>query len=213
MEVLIQSGVSIQSNLKIIDAIYSRRAVRKYTDQKVDSDTVQALIDLAIQAPSAMNKQPWAFSIIQDVELLRELSGKAKELLRSTWKDHSEHAKESFEDPNFDIFYGATTLITICAEREGFQPTGDCYLAAENLMLGALAFGLATCPIGFARDILQTEDFRKRLSIAKKFIPVLPIIVGYSRDTISKSPRKPPQILSWKPMQRAHSAGPQGNVL
>lgn len=113
------------------------------------------------------------------------------------WRKHSEHGKTPFEDPTFDIFYGASTLIVVCAQREGFQPVGDSYLAAENLMLAALAMGLATCPIGFARDVIKRDSHRAELSIPEGFDPVLPIIVGYPSGISEAPSRNPPRILSW----------------
>ena len=43
------------------DAIYTRRAVREFTAEPVDEKTIRKLIDAAIQAPSAVNQQPWSF--------------------------------------------------------------------------------------------------------------------------------------------------------
>lgn len=191
MEQIAESHVSADNNVNVLDAIYMRRAVRQFTSQAVRPDTVEALINAAIQAPSAMNKQPWAFCVIQDAEVLHRMNESAKQLLKMSpaWKDNSEHAKAQIHEPEFDIFYGATTLIVICAEQDGFQPVGDCYLAGENLMLAATAFGLATCPIGFARDVLQTEAFRGDLDIPKRYTPVLPLIVGYPKTLPPKTPR------------------------
>lgn len=45
--------------VQLSEVIRLRRAVRAYTGQKVDEKTIRALLDAAIQAPSAMNAQPW----------------------------------------------------------------------------------------------------------------------------------------------------------
>lgn len=185
----------------ILDAIYSRRSVRHFTRQQVGKETIEALLDAAVQAPSALNLQPWAFIVIQNPGLLRCISTEAKELLKREKQDwHADivRFKTPVSDPNFDIFYGASTLITICAEKEGFQPLGDCYLAAENLMLAAQAFGLATCPIGLARDILQTDAYQKELQVPSGYEVVLPIAVGYTNGIAAKTPRNQARLLSWK---------------
>jgi hypothetical protein len=49
-----------------MEAIYRRRSVRAYTGEPLTEDVVRELLDAAIQAPSAMNAQPWAFIIVQD---------------------------------------------------------------------------------------------------------------------------------------------------
>lgn len=185
----------------ILDAIYSRRSVRHYTQEPVSKEMVDALLDAAVQAPSALNSQPWAFIVIQNSGLLKCISSEAKVLLqreKQPWHENIERSRTPVEDPNFDIFYGATTLITICAQKDGFQPLGDCYLAAQNLMLAAQAFGLATCPIGLAREILQTEPYRKELKVPDNFDVVLPIVVGHTTDIAAKTPRSHAHILSWK---------------
>jgi len=57
--------------------------------------------------------------------------------------------------------------------------------------------GLGTCPIGFARDILQTGAMKKELNIPMDYTPVLPIIVGFPSGESPKAERKSPLILNW----------------
>lgn len=187
----------------VTEAIYSRRAVRSYSTQPVTDEQIKTLLDAAIHAPSAMNSQPWAFVIVQRPDLLKRISDASKaELMRSPeWIHGSERGHVPIEDPRFDIFYGATTLVVICmSEETGFSPLGDCYLAAQNFMLAACELGLATCPIGLARDVLREEPFKRELSIPEGYAAVLPIIVGYPASPARSLPaplRRPPKILSW----------------
>lgn len=179
----------------VLDAIQQRRSTRVYTHVPVSEADVHALLDAAIYAPNANNAQPWSFVIIQNPALLKKISDQAKQELASHphWK-----GAHPFSDPKFDIFYGATTLIVICAQAGGFEPTGDCYLAGENLMLAAWNMGLATCPIGLARDVLQTPAMKKELGIPAEVTPVLPIIVGHPQGSMPQTERKPPVIHTWK---------------
>lgn len=189
----------IESKMTLLDAVYNRRAARSYTSQEVEAKIVNKLIDAATQAPSAMNSQPWAFLVVRNSSILRELSDSAKSFLSKNirWKAGTEHYAKLMVDTQFDIFYGAKTLIVICAERNGFGPSEDCYLAGENLMLAATALGLATCPIGFARDILGSKEYRKKFSIPERYLPVLPIIVGYPSSIPPKPEHRSPVILKW----------------
>ncbi|MFZ3229522.1 MAG: nitroreductase family protein [Pseudobdellovibrio sp.] len=185
---------------KIIDEIYLRKSSRKYSNQVISEQQIKELLDAAIHAPSAMNRQPWAFVVIQQAELLKQISDAAKKriLESAAWAKDLEHKNIPLDNPEFDIFYGAKTLIVICMKQEeGFCPVGDCYLAGENLMLAAQGLGLGTCAIGFARDILQTDEFRKKLSISSDYLPVLPIIVGYSLDVSVKAARNEVPIVNW----------------
>lgn len=186
------------NRMDVIDAIYSRRSVRQYSRHPVESDRVEELLNMAIQAPSAMNKQPWAFVVIQDHQLLSRLNQQAKEFLRASpnWRLSSEHSR-GLLDPTFDIFYGANTLIIIYAEKHGFEPIGDCYLAGANLMLAATGLGLGSCPIGFLRDVLRAETVYRELGLSDSYVPVLPIVIGYPAGLPQAPPRNPPRILNW----------------
>jgi len=48
--------------LSALDAIFMRRSVRAYTAQALDEPTIRALLDAAVQAPTALHAEPWAFS-------------------------------------------------------------------------------------------------------------------------------------------------------
>jgi nitroreductase len=184
--------------LDVLEAIYLRRASRQYTQKKVEPELINLLLNAAVRAPSAMNKQPWAFVVIQDSKFLAYLNQHAKNFLRQsrTWRLASEHS-QGLSDPSFDVFYGASTLIVFYAEKHSFEPIGDCYLAGENLMLAATGLGLGTCPIGFARDALRSESIHTELGLGDSYVPVLPIVVGYTTEYMPPTPRSPPRILSW----------------
>jgi nitroreductase len=59
-------------------AITGRRAVREYTAQAVDEKLIRALIGAAVQAPSAVNQQPWTFTVVRDQGVLDRISREAK---------------------------------------------------------------------------------------------------------------------------------------
>ncbi len=190
-----------QTTAAVFDAIYQRRATRSYTKQPVPKEHIRTLLDAAIQAPSAMNRQPWAFVVIQDRNLLTRISDAAKKRILddTNWANGLEQKHIPLESPNFDIFYGAETLIVICRhDEEGFNPEGDCYLAAQNLMLAAHAMGLASCPIGFAGEILQSLAFREELAIPPDYWPALPIIVGHAKSSAEPTQREPGKKLAWR---------------
>jgi nitroreductase len=49
-----------------LEAILTRRSVRRYTDEQIDDETTQKLLAAAMSAPSAANEQPWEFIVIRD---------------------------------------------------------------------------------------------------------------------------------------------------
>lgn len=186
--------------MDVLEAIRRRRAVRAYADRAVDRGTVEKLLDAAVQAPSAINEQPWAFAVIQDRDLLREYSDRAKRHWAETMSaDPSwDRLRHLVEDPRFNVFYDAPALIVICARPGGLNPAEDCCLAAQNLMLAACGMGLGTCPIGLARPWLNLPETKQEIGIPDEYSPVFPVIVGYPQGETAPPGRRPPEVLVWK---------------
>ena len=178
------------------EAIYTRRAVREFTADPVDEKVLGQLIDAAVQAPSAVNQQPWSFCVVRDQALLARISHEAKaHMLKTTPAGLlSHHFQEILNDPKFDIFYHAPALILISSVAESPWTVENCALAAENLMLSARAAGLGTCWIGFAQTWLGTPEGKAALNMPATYVPVAPIIVGHPKSAPPPVPRKAPEI-------------------
>jgi len=52
--------------------------VREYTSEPVDRETLEFLVDAAIQAPSAVNQQPWSFAVVREQDVLDRISRESK---------------------------------------------------------------------------------------------------------------------------------------
>lgn len=184
--------------MDLMDAIYRRRAVREYTSERVDRTLLQQLMNAAVQAPSAVNRQPWLFTVVTNQILLEEASAKSKAHLLSASPGPTaiHHFREMLSDPKFQIFYHAPVLIVISAAEGGPWAVEDCSLAAENLMLAAYANGLGTCWIGFAETWLRTPEGKASLQLGAEAIPVAPIIVGHPKAHPAPVPRKEP-FVNW----------------
>lgn len=178
------------------EAIYSRRAVREYTAELIDERTVRQLIYAAVQAPSAVNQQPWSFCVVRDKALLVRISREAKaHMLRTTPAGLvSHHFQELLSNLEFDIFYHAPMLIVISSVTEDPWAVEDCSLAAQNLMLAARAAGLGTCWIGFAQAWLRTPVGKAAIELPATCVPVAPIIMGHPKSPSLPVPRKEPDI-------------------
>lgn len=180
--------------MDVLHAIQERRAVRDFSDEPVSEETVRELLDAAIEAPSAVNEQPWAFVIIQDKDELKRLSDAAKHLM-------PQEIRESRWLPTpvdeFNVFYNAGTLIVIYAKPIGLHPDWDCCFAGENLMLAARAKGLGTCVIGLSWPLFDDATVKQRLGVPMDCHVVLPIIVGRPRTFPATHGRNPAEILTW----------------
>lgn len=190
----------VNCSASLMDAIYHRRAVRAYTMEPVPEEAVVELLRAAVQAPSTLNQQPWAFGVLHGYKRLRDYSERAKQHLVATYPTSFEaHSRaELYENPSYDLFYGAGTLIVIYATQGRLHPSEDCCLAAENLMLAAYGLGLATCPIGFARDWFDLTTTKCELNVPEHYSAVMPIAVGYAAGFTSPVPRDEPNIVCWK---------------
>lgn len=176
--------------------LYARRAVRAFTAEPVDEAVLRQLIDAAVQAPSAVNEQPWLFSVVRDRAVLARISAAAKAHVLAHPPAGLARAflHEVVENPDFDIFYNAPALVVISSATAGHWAVEDCTLAAENLMLAACAAGLGTCWIGFAQAWLGTEEGKSIIRVPRDAIPVAPIIVGRPEFPPPAVPRKSPEI-------------------
>jgi len=179
-------------------AIAGRRAVREYATQTISETTIRELINAAIMAPSAVNVQPWTFTVVRDQALLDQISARAKTYMRETMPagPHAEHLRLLLGNEKFQIFYHAPVLIVISASEAGPWIVEDCAMAAQNLMLSAYGHGLGTCWIGFAQTFLNTAEGKNMLGIPGEWVPVAPIIVGKPKVAPTPVPRKEP-VTRW----------------
>jgi nitroreductase len=195
----------LEVEMSLYEAILARRSVRSYTTQPLEKGIISSLLEAAIRAPTAMHGEPWAFVIIEDKQLLRNLSDQAKPMLLRMMHHQHQHqqAFKLFELPgnqNFNIFYNAGTLILICGNTKIYSSEADCWLATENLILAACAMGLGSCIIGCALPILNLAETKIKLGIPHEFTVVAPIVIGYPDDTPTPTSRKHPRILSSIPI-------------
>ena len=186
----------------VFEAILARRSVRAYAPEELDRSTVKTLLEAAVHAPTAMHEEPWAFTMVQDRQLLKQLSDRAKPLfveeVRHRNAQGASHSFAHFTQPDFDIFHGAGTLIIICAKQTSHFVVADCWLAAENLMLAACSMGLGTCVIGSAVSALNTHKTKTELGIPDEYSAIAPIVVGKPEGETAATTRKQPLILSWQ---------------
>lgn len=208
LSVIMTTQLAEPRTLSVLDAIHRRRAVRSYLSTPVDDEAIQQLLDAAVHAPTAMHAEPWSFVVVQDRDVLKRISERAKALMLERVTPHREllcapgatpdgDHLTMLTDPHFNIFYDAGTLVVICARPLNEFASADCWLAAENLMLAAWALGLGTCCIGFALPALHTPEVKHELGITEGIEPIAAVIVGVPRGDTPVVSRRPPQILRW----------------
>ena len=191
---------SHKAEITFFEVILGRRSVRNYQAKRVGKISISSLLEAAVRAPTAMHQEPWAFVIINDKKTLKSLSDLAKPLIIAKAKlnptELNQNMKDLFDNPDFNIFYDAGTLIIICGKTDSPFYSADCWLAAENMMLAACAMGLGSCVVENALPALNLNDVKAQLKISDKYTAVAPIIIGYPNQENTATTRNAPVILT-----------------
>ncbi len=161
----------------VLEEIKNRRSVRHYLDKEIPEEVLYKVLEATRLAPSASNRQPWKFIIIQDKELKKKIM------------------EVSLLYNRIQPFIGeAAAIIVGCATNAGhIMPNGvhsypvDLAIALDHLSLQAVKEGLGTCWIG----AFDQDKIREVLHIPDDVIVVCLMTLGYPAGTGFKSSRKP----------------------
>ena len=124
-----------------IENILTRRSIRSYTDQDVEPEKIEAILEAGMAAPSGKNGQPWDFIVLTRREILDEMAERL---------------------PYAKMLREARVAIAVCADRTK-SPYWyvDCSAAAENILLAAHALGLGAV-------WTATYPYRDRMDVVKE---------------------------------------------
>jgi len=153
--------------MDVFEAIRTRRSIRKYRPELVPEEKLEMILEAARLAPSAGNRQPWRFVVVQNVDRKKALAEVAN---------------------NQAFLKDAAAIIVAVGDPEASARwyEKDTMIALEHMVLAATALGYGTCWIG-AFD----EDAAKRLlriPARMKVVAILPI--GVSSEKPAPKPRK-----------------------
>lgn len=152
------------------ELLKNRRSIREYQDKKISSEILRDILSDACQAPSAMNRQPWEFIVIQDQKLMEKISDESKKNLLHEIEKNPESQLKRYEQmfhDRFNVFYNAPCLVIIAGKNENEFFQRDCTLAAAYFMFAATARSLGTCWIGLGEKIVDTV-LKKRDRVARR---------------------------------------------
>ena len=201
------------SEISVREAIYSLRAMRRLEPDPVPEDDLRFIVDAATQASSAHNSQNWAFLIVTDPELRREIGEIYREVGRRVIRDQA-LANGKLDVATDKVFRRAMTLVEhlgeapalIVVANRGPHPEpgvlasswyGSVHPAIQNLMLAARSRGLGTTLTTL--HMLREADVKKLLGIPAEFETVALIPVGYPSGRWGKPLRAPSaQVAHWQ---------------
>lgn len=149
----------------MVDAIFERASVRRFTEDFVTDDEVRALLRAAMAAPSAGNQQPWEFYVVRDAATLEKLSATTP------------YAKAAAKAP---------CAIVACARTEGLRfpecVPQDMSAAIENLLLEAVELGLGAVWMGVAPEVDLVAAVVEVLDVPVGLEPFAIIACGIPAD-------------------------------
>lgn len=164
--------------MDVLQAISNRRSHRKYEERQISEETLNAILTAALESPSARNRQPWHFSVVQDKELIQEVHDAAADMGRG--------GSPRFTDPDFQMFYHAPTVIFIFGEKDNPWSQVDCGIAVENIALAAEGLGVGSVILGLPKPAFMGEkaaELKARLQCPEGYDFVIAISLGYSTDS------------------------------
>ena len=158
--------------MNTIEAIETRRSIRKYNDKKIDKEILEEILKAGMYAPSAYNEQPWQFIVIDNKDLLDEIP---------TFHDHANMCKT------------AALAILVCVDLKKEKTEDmwllDCAAATQNIMLAAFEKTIGSVWVGVYFRQNYIEGFKKLLNLPDHIIPISLIPMGYHDEEIKRVDR------------------------
>ncbi len=174
--------------------ISSRRSHRAYEKTPLSQEQLDALLQAAVEAPSAVNRQPWHFTVVRNQALLDEMNAAVWEQMM---KRQPDKRSPRFADKDFHVFYHAPTVIFLSGLPDFYYTPIDCGIAVENIALAAESMGLGSVILGMPRDAFagdKAEQFKKALHFPEGWDFVIAIAVGVPTDTKAAHPVREDRI-------------------
>ncbi len=167
------------------ETIMTRTSIRSFTDRAVAADTVEMLLRAGMAAPTAVNKQPWHFVVIDDRATLDSLGGNGRQ--SQMWKE-------------------STLAIAVCGNMDKALEgpaqafwVQDCSAATENILLAAHALGLGAVWTGCYPMEERMANVSQMLGLPETIVPLCVIVMGYPNE-------QPEPKDKWKPENVSHNA-------
>lgn len=179
----------VQDSLKnqVVETIMTRRSVRQYKPQAVEREKMQTIVECGINAPNAMNKQPWEVRVVDNADYINgvtELYKKAN--------------PKAAEDPAFkNMFRNAPTVVFIGHDTKSESSPFDCGLLAENMMISAWSMGIGSCCLGSPARFMktpETAEYLQKLGFSEGYELLYCIGFGYPDEAPAAKPREAAKV-------------------
>jgi nitroreductase len=153
--------------MDVLETIRIRRSIRKYRPEPIPREKLEMIMEAARLAPSASNRQPWNFVVVQDRERKKALAKAAN-------------------DQTFLADAGAVVVAVGDPERSARWHQKDTMIALEHMVLAATALGYGTCWIG----AFDEDEVKSLLKIPAKMKVVALLPIGVPDEKPAATQRK-----------------------
>lgn len=133
---------------EVMSNIKERRSCRAFTEQEITKEALDTILEAAIYAPSAMNKQSWRFTVLRQKENIQKLARTVGKVL-----DRGEGYN----------FYDPKVFILVSNQRDNVNGEADVAVALENIFLAAEDLGIGSCWINQLKGICDEPEIRSLL--------------------------------------------------
>jgi nitroreductase len=170
--------------------IRNRRSTRAFLPEQLVDEDIKKIIDAGIYAPSATNKQPWHFTVVQNKDMIDRLSVAFKKIAS---KSDNEYIRRFADNEMFHVLYKAPTVVLVSGDEKDDLASVDCAAAVENMLIAAESLEIGSCWIGLIAYLLNSEEgagFVKELGIPEGFKQIHAVCLGHKRIIITTAPAR-----------------------
>lgn len=148
--------------MDLLEGIFSRRSIRKYSDRDISEEDLRLILRAGMQAPSAVNCQPWHFILVRDFHILHQIT-----------KIHP-HARMLDEAACGILVLGDTLL----EHGHGYWAV-DCGAATQNILLAAHGLGYGAVWLGIHPREERRNAFREFFKLPDHIQPFAMVSLGH----------------------------------
>ena len=149
--------------MNTFEAIKNRRSIRSFTAKTIRNKDINIMLDCAMSAPTARNQQSWRFVVIDNREILNEISL------------NIEYAK---------MCSTANKAIIVCSvvesEMQNLYWEQDCSAATQNILLSATDLGIGSVWVAIHPRESKINYISKLLKLPLNIKPLSLVALGYA---------------------------------
>lgn len=170
--------------LGALEAIASRRSIRRYSPEPIPSADLRAILEAGLQAPSSGNQRAWRFLVVESEEDRRRLLAESARALVASLPEDRLARKGGAEALLKDIleaaegYATAPVIISILGDSQGPWPgylKHDCPIAAATMMIAARSLGYGSV---YLSDTVTEEGLRAAFGLSGRWTSPCSIALG-----------------------------------